>query len=695
MVLAAEEQVMDALGAALEGRTTFSIGVARQELLVDGELHDSKGSVPRDLALRLHKRGVGALVFERGVTIEELRTALSWIAVEPDGGNDVAPTLSRVHITRIDYEHLVIDDAMRDAEFAVASLWRTLAELAESGSAAGRAADHHRTVGRSTPELGPSDVGASDQPRRDAAPTGAFVDASGTDATGYDTDAIIASLKGLLHQSPIARRTAVAMMELSGNTAAADPNGGALIGEQLQSLIDRLGASSVTPIVQSLGNAGESRRFITQISDVLPIDAAVSWIETAASAKQQELSHSMIRLMTKLSTLAVTRGDVATTTDFRETARSLVSGWELDDPNPEHHKALLEQIASFERTTTKVKKPSRRDAVDRSSVESKRLVQMALEMDCAGEDTTAATEALVGEGAGQQVMQWVRAAGDTTTARWVRDATTSPRAVRQLLLSEPVDRLEARALLEILEPSAADTLLDVLAESTTRGTRLIVRQRLAEFGDAITPQLIARLDDAPWFVIRNILTLLFEFVARNPTSGAVPDQITPLLTHPQVQVRIEALRILVALDATTRDTALRVALRDENERVVVVAVQALTDAGDAGARLPSHFVSQLMALVDAGAHSDSVRARIVRTLAFTHTNEVRDWLVRRFAKRTPILRRLVLVEPSQTAVSALQVLVRIYKGDTAAASALRLARGVGSDPRWQLRDTSSSVERFT
>jgi hypothetical protein len=85
----------------------------------------------------------------------------------------------------------------------------------------------------------------------------------------------------------------------------------------------------------------------------------------------------------------------------------------------------------------------------------------------------------------------------------------------------------------------------------------------------------------------------------------------------------------------------------------------------------------------------------VRTLAFARTEPVRDWLLSLISRRTKILRRLTLVEPTQTAVSALQVLMRTYPADPRVAPTLTLARRSGQDPRWHVRDAGHSAEHAT
>ena len=136
-------------------------------------------------------------------------------------------------------------------------------------------------------------------------------------------------------------------------------------------------------------------------------------------------------------------------------------------------------------------------------------------------------------------------------------------------------------------------------------------------------------------------------------------------------------------------------LRDDSERVVVVALQDLSDAAAERGDLPAALVTQIMAMVDDGTHSDPVRARAIRALAATRSDTVRDWLINIVSRKTAIFRRLTLAEPTLTSVSALHVLTRVYADDPAAAKVMEVARAVGQDPRWQVRDTGSSAERTT
>ncbi len=670
MVVAAEEQLLEAIHVAMLGQSTMSIGIARNELIINGELWEARNGTARELANRLHRRGVGAIALETGLTLEQLRETLNWLVEEPGGVNDTPPNSGALHITRTAYDLLVLDDAVRDAQSAIASLWRTLAEVT------GVFADQPE-------QPAVADEYAGLPLMFDNAPTGDH---------GFDTDAILEALRESLDDPQVARRVAVALLEMTSHgVAATTPEGRELIGDQLLALLERIGKSALGPIVKGLLDRAKQHEFVAKVVDVLPVGEAVTWLEAAATASEQQISHQMLRLMSKLATMADDRGDQATDRAFRDAARELVAHWTLPDPNPATHAALLDRIAGFERGERTTAAGGNSHAV----IESSRLVQMALELGEVGDDTTAAVEALVASGHGRTVMEWIDVAGATPTATTLRHTATSDRVIRLLLLTEPVDRLVARSLLDQLDASATDTLLDVLGEAGSKGTRLLVRQRLAEFGDEITPRLQARLGDGPWFLIRNVLSLLLESVTRSGGANAATQTIAELQSHAQVQVRIEALRVLARMDDAVRTAAFLRALDDEGERVVVMALQELTESSGERGELPADVVEKIIALVDAGKQSDPVRARAIRALLFARSDRVRDWLIGIVSKRSVLLRRLTLTEPTQQAVSALHVLTRVYADDPTAGAVMALAARVGQDPKWQLRDTGSSMERAT
>lgn len=683
MVVAAEERLLASVSQVLVEREVLSISVAKSELLVDGEPFEARGSLARDLATRLHRRGVGSLSFQRGVRITELSAALTWLASERDGTPFAGTRDAGVQITALAYDHLVLDDSAAAAEASVTVLWRTLAVLAEAGLGPGEAT-FVRVGGR--PGATGSDTSDESGNDGDGDHDVTFVDGT---LTGVDADRVSSALRRAIGKPGVARKTAAALMELAAQGRQGSKEAREIIARQLSNTLDRLGESSFAPIIRSIGDRARERHFVAEITDVLPVQAVVGWLKVAADSQEQQMSHQLLRVMSKLSGLAVARSDSHIEASVRSAAKELVDDWSLADPNPAEHLELLDRIARFERTTCAT--VSRMDETEAAIVESTRLVQMALEVDFAGEDTAAAAAALVEHGNVTAMMHWASAAGTTRTATWLHNICTGERAIRAFLLREPVDRLQAREMLALGTPEMADMLIDVLELASTRGTRMIVRQRLAEFGTAILPNLLARLDDAPWYLVRNILTLLQELDVASSSESAHASLLFDFLDHAQLQVRTEALRLLLQHDRTL-EPALRHALRDTHERVVLVAIQSVVELTEKGQTLPDAIVTELMALVDARAHDDVLLARAVRALAAVVRPDVRDWLVTLVTKRTRILKRLVLSDPSQIAASALLQLKRCYPRDAVVARVLSLANSVNSDPRWHSRE--SATERL-
>src|SRR5256886_1961108 len=68
----------------LEDRTTLSLGVARQQLVIEGVATDPKHPVLAELAARLHRHHLGAVTFRRGVETAEVASVLKTLAVDAE-----------------------------------------------------------------------------------------------------------------------------------------------------------------------------------------------------------------------------------------------------------------------------------------------------------------------------------------------------------------------------------------------------------------------------------------------------------------------------------------------------------------------------------------------------------------------------------------------------------------------------------
>src|SRR5438046_5750532 len=123
----------------LEDRATVSLGVARNQLVIEGVATDPKHPVLRELAGRLHRHHLGAITFRRGVEEGEVADALRTLAIEaertgqPLGLGDRARLTAWPHVQlhALTYERLELTDeagpAPEDGDARAAPLWGGLA----------------------------------------------------------------------------------------------------------------------------------------------------------------------------------------------------------------------------------------------------------------------------------------------------------------------------------------------------------------------------------------------------------------------------------------------------------------------------------------------------------------------------------------------------------------------------------------
>jgi uncharacterized membrane protein YgcG len=733
LVQQAETQAHEILTSVLSTRPTVALGVGRDELLVDDTPVENGGASPRELAERLRQRGVGCVTFDRSTSLESLRSALSWLAPEAGEKPVRADELSipGVTIAPIAYGRLALGDGDQDSATDVNSIWRALASVAllaeldevgdnaklvdldskyegagrgTGGSAAGadggptvkvRSKADDATGDRRTARGGGGTGGAGGDGAGDGGGEGSSTGAGGAEAddegghggVAIDDVSLIDSSPADVAQAidrrvgaeGYAKRVAFVLLRVADQVAQAPAAQRAELGERLRRVLTALKTGSLRAIIKSVGVGAQQRRFIASVIDALPVGAIVEWLERAATASGQELSHHLLRIVGKLSSRAYDQSATATRpaaeSAFRGAAQELVRGWTLDDPNPVEHVALLDQISAFDQFHQS------RPLEDTGAA---RLVQLALEVDIYGEDAEAATDELIATGHIGELLAWIATAPGTTAAQAMQERLVSPAAVRSILLRESIDQSAARALLSSLGEAATSVLLDVLRDSGNRTTRRLVYDRLREFGPAIIPMLTARFDGAEWYFVRNLLALLRD-IGRGSGDQSDATVLFPYLDHTHEQVRLEALRLLVA-EPLTRDAAVRRVLDDRSVRVIRVALEALsaTDSPSSRSTLAPELVQRLVRFIEARVHDPELVARAVRALVgAAATGAMRDRLLGMVSRKTFVLRRLALVDPSPVVIAALEVLSLRYAKDAKVGAVIRLAMRASDR---QLRD---------
>jgi hypothetical protein len=184
----------------------------------------------------------------------------------------------------------------------------------------------------------------------------------------------------------------------------------------------------------------------------------------------------------------------------------------------------------------------------------------------------------------------------------------------------------ARELLAALGPAAVRHLLIALALEEDRGGRYRLLELLASLGPLVVPDAAALLSDTRWYVVRNMLILL----RRVGDPGSLP-HVRAATAHPDLRVRLEAIRNLFAFEAAVSRELLRAAILDSNPRLAAEAIEL------AGAHGIAEAVDPLVELLS--GWDPFGRRRALRLKAIQALGELADGRalagLGRFAARLP------------------------------------------------------------
>src|SRR5213083_3753725 len=529
----------------LEDRATVSLGVARNQLVIEGVATDPKHPVLRELAGRLHRHHLGAITFRRGVEQEEVADALRTLAIEAErtgqplglGDRDRLAAWPHVQLHALTYERLELTDQagpVGEGDARAAQLWVGLARAALATA--------------------PDDTRPT--PTEPAVIAQAIDAHSKAEATGYDQVIV-----GYLLQIAAELKTA-------GSTEAA------ALRRRTSRLIRTLKPETLQRLVRMGGDFAQRRQFVSDAADGMAVDAVLDILKAAAESSQEAISHSLVRLLSKLAVHAEAgaapvrpQADAA----LREQVQQLLAGWTLSDPNPGAYGAALQRMAQAA--------PAGAPRTDHHATEPDRLVAMALEIGTMGPRLPAAIGRVVAEGRLAQLLDALEGgAADTAAAATVRAQIATAAAVQRIVTREPIDFKLLERLVPLVGTAAAPPLLDALAVAESRGARRGLLAQLAKMGAEIAPFVIARLDDSRWYVTRNLLALLEELGP--PPAGF---SAAPYMQHADARVRWQAVKLQLKLPGC-RDEALIAGLRDQDPRTlrlalsIAVALQACPDA---------------------------------------------------------------------------------------------------------------------
>jgi hypothetical protein len=630
---AALAAVLTRVDRLLRSREVLSLGVARRQIIVEGFATDSAHPVLRSLAERLHRHRLGAVSLRRGITEQELRDVLGAVAADADRSGEALGTWPaerlaqwpHVGLYRVSYEQLNLiagghgEESLAGAALAT-QLWIGLAQAAMAR-------------GENVPLDGdpqPEEVARAinEQPA----------------AAAYDQ-----MLVGY-------------MLQLTDELKQSGDGG--VVQRRLSRLIRQLDPATLRRLLDMGGDVAQRSRFLHNASEALTPDAVLELVRAAAQTQGENISTSMLRLLTKLSAVADDPGpaSVRAEAQMRDQVRELLHGWALDDPNPGAYTQALDALSR-----TNVGEED--DAGSPDAPEPLRLVQMGLEIGASGVPFWRAVGALLETGQLPELFALLdgMAPGDPQVeAIWRR--LESADYVRRVLTTDPVDFDSLDRILQRLPPATVTSLLlDRISESTSRATRMGVFKRIGTRGYSAVPFVLERLVDTRWFVQRNMLALLNELGASPPDFSALA-----YARHAQVSVRREALQIAMRIPAE-REQAITLALLDVDERAIRVGVLAAREHG-----VPGQALSAVLKRLDEPDLSPELRSALIRLMARYPVAPVVERLLGFVVQERRLLKpKLLPRTPEQLA--ALSALARMKTTDSRVRAALKLAASAG-DP---------------
>ncbi|TVP44985.1 MAG: HEAT repeat domain-containing protein [Gemmatimonadales bacterium] len=649
-LLPVAERMLLQLTDVLARRPALTLGVASRQMLVDGGSTPEDHPVMSDLAARLHGHQLGAVIFRRGVDLEELVSLLDVLSRDPVRGERPLgllplrdrPSWVHLQLLPVEYRALELGKHPGEGTLPVRELWIALFHsvfrreaLAEFGfdpaafeaggdlpSGARLAELVQAWARRSSDSATAPDEVAGDAPPPDAGPA-----AGEEGSAGALMDGLCELVSGLQW------------------TSHAD---GADLRMRTSEFVEAMEPAVLSRLIR-LGTDAEMRRslLLNASRAGLTSGAVLRFVDAAHAAEGRRLSAQLTRLLLKMAR----RGESSRPGLGRTEARSALRE-QLDRlvAPPGALSGGGDEVGLHDDDGLGI------DLVEQETLTAPtplRLLELAIRLDEPGPVLEAALRASVRAGNVGAVLDLAEGApSDSRTAGRVEDWIFSPERLTLLLSGADVDEASMRRIVDALGDDAIEPLFERLVGSESRAVRRKIFDRLAAMGPRITPIILHYLASDLWFVQRNMLALL----QRMPVLPAGFSPVQYMVSH-DVRVRREALP-LAFRDPGNREPALAVALRDSDERVVRGGLLELQEG------VPEAVIPALVANVLEGGGHPHLRSLAARALGRSQSPAARDALIRVCTgDRGLLARRPRLAPATPEVIAAVHALAEGWTGD--------------------------------
>lgn len=637
------------LDALLKERQTLSLGVARHQLIIEGVATDDGNPVLRELALRLHRHHLGAVKFSQGVTEEELVDMLAKVSV--DAGRMPRPLGVEGPEVLAQWAHI----RLYPMTFAQLQLLEEDPNVVEGSS--GPREDQIRAAG----------AGSRSAQLWIGLARAALVHQSGADFSDDDADAadpkvVAKAIEETKRDTAYDQVVVGYLLQIAEELKVKGGRDAAALTKRVSSLVGTLSPDALKRLLAMGGDSRQRRKFVADASQGMAVEAVVDLVKAMADTSGQTISHSMLRMLNKMSHYAESGGaEMRTQADgaLRDQVQRLMSGWALEDPNPDGYRLTLEKIAQ--------RAPLFLNVEQGTGVEPERLLAMGLEIETLGDQVWRSVDALASRDDLAPVLNLI----DNAPALWTRDVlwrhVATPTRLRAQLALDPLPVAVLQRMAARMGAAAAEPVLDALEDATDEKVQERLIGVLEHAGARGAPAILERLPAMRWALVRPLIALLGKHVDWN--AGYDPARF---LSHPDALVRREALRQLLRAPATRDDAILR-ALAEADEGALRLALGAAMN------NCPKDAAALLRVRADDATVNPDLRALGIRALASHRSGDTATWLSARAVKVGKLIKRPALVAKSPEMLAALEGLATHWRDDPAAREAIALA-AASADP---------------
>jgi hypothetical protein len=429
-----------------------------------------------------------------------------------------------------------------------------------------------------------------------------------------------------------------------------DPGGA--VEADVSALILAVPSELLSAALGSEPHAGWRREFLLAMVDRLTSEAAVRVVEIATAALGRPLAlpvravlHAMLR-----RALAAAPGEHAT-----HALRELLAGYVRAVSEESVHTMTIGFESLYDRRYE-------RRAESRATPEAERILQLSIETGVAARVTWMALSELLDAGRGGDALGMLAMAPEQNAATHaIASRFATARELAALLREDPVDFSRVDLIVSVMGVNAAPTLLESLAESTSRTTRRGALDRLTRLGPGIVPFTGSRLRDTRWFVLRNMLALL-RAVEHHMPAG----ELERFVTHTDARVRREAILLLIA-NPPARDRGIATGLKDADTHVLRAVLQELRQ------RVPDAGVPVLAKRLRDGDFPAELRVRALQLLGRSASTLALDALLHYAQAGRTLLGKPKLAPASSEMVAAVSGLAQSWRHDARARMLLEAA----------------------